>query len=131
MKLRDIDKRAHTPPWTLENIPERFKERFAALTTEVAEALRRLGFPEPQNDEQWRLLATVEKKFHPDPAPKAYAGVDLLSEGLLPPSKAATFCGVSRATLYRAMGRGDLPFFRVGKLRRVPIAALRIWLTEY
>lgn len=42
--------------------------------------------------------------------------------------EAATMVGVSRATLYPLIGRGELASFTLGPRRLVPVAALREWV---
>jgi excisionase family DNA binding protein len=48
----------------------------------------------------------------------------LLADGLVPVSEAAAFLGVSRSTLYALMERGELPYVKIGRARRVPRRAL-------
>ena len=48
----------------------------------------------------------------------------LVSRGLVSVRDAAAFLGVSRAFLYKEMQRGALPWARIGRVRRVPRAAL-------
>jgi excisionase family DNA binding protein len=48
----------------------------------------------------------------------------LVEEGLARIRDAAQFLGVSVAQLYVFMGRGDLPFVKLGKSRRIPRRAL-------
>jgi excisionase family DNA binding protein len=47
----------------------------------------------------------------------AYA---LLAEGLMTVREAASLCRVSRAFLYAAMDRGELPYCKLGRARRIP-----------
>lgn len=49
---------------------------------------------------------------------------------LLKPVEAAEVLGVSRTTLYQLMGAGDLAFVLIGRARRVPVAALRKFVSE-
>ncbi len=49
---------------------------------------------------------------------------------LLKPGEAADLLGVSRSTLYQLLGSGEVPSVRVGKLLRVPAAALKQWVEE-
>jgi len=49
---------------------------------------------------------------------------------LLKPGEAADLLGVSRSTIYQLMGSGEVPSMRVGKLLRVPAAALQRWVNE-
>jgi excisionase family DNA binding protein len=44
----------------------------------------------------------------------------LVSEGLCRVGEAARFLGVSRSTLYQLMDRGELPYVKLGKARRIP-----------
>lgn len=49
---------------------------------------------------------------------------ELVADGLCTIREAARFLAVARSTLYAAMGRGDLPFVRIGRCRRIPRMAL-------
>jgi excisionase family DNA binding protein len=49
---------------------------------------------------------------------------DLLTDGALSMNKAAKFTGYSRAFLYNACNRGELPFITMGRTRRIPKRAL-------
>jgi excisionase family DNA binding protein len=44
----------------------------------------------------------------------------LLAEGLLTVREAASLCRVSRGFLYAAMERGELPYCKLGRARRIP-----------
>jgi excisionase family DNA binding protein len=48
----------------------------------------------------------------------------LLSEGLDKVTEVAKFFRLSVAQIYVMMNRGDLPFIRVGKCRRIPHRAV-------
>ena len=50
---------------------------------------------------------------------------DLVSEGLTSVAEAAKFLHVSRSTIYALMEKGQLPYCKISKTRRVPIIALR------
>jgi excisionase family DNA binding protein len=54
----------------------------------------------------------------------------LLAEGLVPVSEAAEFLGVSRSLLYALMDRGELPFVKIGRCRRIPRRALLAFAAE-
>ncbi len=47
---------------------------------------------------------------------------------LLRPTKAADVLDLSRSTIYEMMAAGILPSVKVGKARRIPMAALRAWV---
>ncbi len=44
------------------------------------------------------------------------------------PVEAAEAIGVSRARLYELMNSGEIPFVKVGNVKRVPVAKLREWV---
>jgi excisionase family DNA binding protein len=48
----------------------------------------------------------------------------LMAEGLMRVADATRFIGLSRATLYLLMDRGDLPYCKIGGARRIPRKAL-------
>ena len=49
---------------------------------------------------------------------------------LLRPAEAAEAIGVSRARAYELIAQGTLPSIRIGSSIRVPVDALRHWITE-
>ena len=49
---------------------------------------------------------------------------ELLEDGLMGVSEAAKWFGVSRSTLYNMMGRGQVPFVRLGGKRLIPRRSL-------
>jgi excisionase family DNA binding protein len=53
------------------------------------------------------------------------SAASLVEDGLATVGQAADFLGLSRATLYALMERGELPFCKIGKSRRVPRRALQ------
>ncbi len=48
----------------------------------------------------------------------------IVGDGLLTVRQAAQFLGLSIASLYAFMGRGDLPFVKFGRSRRIPKKAV-------
>ena len=48
----------------------------------------------------------------------------LVEDGLLKVAEAAAFLSLSRATLYTLMDRGELPFVKIGRSRRIPKRAV-------
>ncbi len=48
----------------------------------------------------------------------------VVSDGLLRVGEAAAFLSLSRATLYTLMDRGELPFVKLGRSRRIPRRAV-------
>jgi len=49
---------------------------------------------------------------------------------LLTPTEAATQIGVGRTRIYDLIARGVIPSVRIGRSRRVPLDALREWVTQ-
>jgi excisionase family DNA binding protein len=49
---------------------------------------------------------------------------------LLKPLEVAEAIGVSRSRVYDLIGRGELPSIRVGGVVRVPVQALRDWVSD-
>ncbi len=48
----------------------------------------------------------------------------LVEDGLMKVAAAAAFLSLSRATLYTLMDRGELPFVKLGRSRRIPKRAV-------
>ena len=48
----------------------------------------------------------------------------LVEDGLMKVAEAAAFLSLSRATLYTLMDRGELPFVKIGRSRRIPKRAV-------
>ena len=48
----------------------------------------------------------------------------LVADGLMTVREAAEFLSLSRATLYTLMDRGELPFMKLGRSRRIPRRAV-------
>jgi excisionase family DNA binding protein len=49
---------------------------------------------------------------------------NLLVEGLVTVKEAGQFLGLSVASVYNLMGRGELPYVKLGRSRRIPRRAL-------
>ena len=49
---------------------------------------------------------------------------DLVADGLMTVREAAGFLRLSRSTVYTIMDRGELPFVKLGRSRRIPRRAL-------
>jgi len=49
---------------------------------------------------------------------------ELVADGLMRVAAVAEFLSLSRAAVYQLMGRGELPFVKIGRSRRVPRRAL-------
>jgi excisionase family DNA binding protein len=49
---------------------------------------------------------------------------------LLTPEAGAYAIGVSRAQMYKLLTSGEIASIKIGRLRRVPVAALRRWIAE-
>jgi len=56
------------------------------------------------------------------------AGLIRMERALITPLEAAEMLGISRATLFRLMRRGDFPVVRVESCPRIPIRALNRWI---
>ena len=52
------------------------------------------------------------------------ADLDLLRDGLIRVCDAAEFLGLARSTLYQLMERGELPYAKIGRARRIPRRAV-------
>jgi excisionase family DNA binding protein len=50
---------------------------------------------------------------------------DLTSEGFADVPDAAEYLSLARSSVYKLMDRGDLPYAKFGKSRRIPWRALR------
>ena len=49
---------------------------------------------------------------------------DVVADGLVTIPEAADFLRISRAMLYKLMDRGELPYVKIGRSRRVPRRAV-------
>jgi excisionase family DNA binding protein len=49
---------------------------------------------------------------------------ELVEDGLVTVAQAAEFLSLSRATVYTLMDRGELPFAKIGRSRRIPRRAV-------
>jgi excisionase family DNA binding protein len=45
------------------------------------------------------------------------------------PEKVAELLDISRSKVYEMLATGDLPSVLIGRCRRIPVEALRTWLT--
>jgi len=113
-------------------IPERYRDRIQRSGLDVKTLRDKFGI-EPKTDAEWDILMNAEMKLHPDPLPKPYASedIDLFSEGYMTVKQVAHHLQLHRATIYRAMERGELPFNIIKRTRRIPRKALRIWTEAY
>lgn len=55
---------------------------------------------------------------------------DLVGEGLITVREACKFLGISRATCWKLMNRGELPYVHVGGVRRIPRLALHDFIVS-
>jgi excisionase family DNA binding protein len=68
-----------------------------------------------------QLTTDVEREAKMLPPDRAR---EMVVDGMQTVKEAAAFLGVSVATLYGLMARGDLPFVKLGRSRRIPRRAL-------
>jgi excisionase family DNA binding protein len=115
----------------LSKIPEQHRERVRRTPAHALEYMRGLGI-DPQTEEEWNVLLTATNRLLPNPLPKPYPDADdLFAEGMFKVAEAAQHLRLNRATIYRAMKRGELPYYKMGKCTRIPRKALRIWTEAY
>jgi excisionase family DNA binding protein len=50
-----------------------------------------------------------------------------MAEGLIDAKQAAAFLGIGRSKVYDFMSCQELPYVKLGKSRRIPIVALKIF----
>ena len=65
--------------------------------------------------------------LHPQKLQPWFKDVDLLDEGLVSIKEAAAFLGIGRSLVYDLMGSQDLPYVKMGKARRIPRVALKLF----
>ncbi len=62
------------------------------------------------------------------PTPPRTAGpepdLDVVEDGMFRIGEAERFLGLGRSTLYRLMDRGELPYAKIGRTRRIPRRAV-------
>lgn len=56
-----------------------------------------------------------------------FRDIDLMAEGLLDAKEAADFLGIGRSKVYDFMASQELPYVKLGKSRRIPKVALKIF----
>ena len=55
---------------------------------------------------------------------------EFLDDGAVSPEVARRFLGVSKTSFYAAMDRGEIPYAKIGRSRRIPKRALREFLAR-
>ncbi len=56
-----------------------------------------------------------------------YQNADLMADGLVTIKEASEYLGLKRSTIYSIMDRAELPYCKMGKSRRIPRRALRLY----
>jgi excisionase family DNA binding protein len=69
----------------------------------------------------------VEMTLFPKILQPWYQEIDLMAEGLLDAKEAANFLGIGRSKVYDFMASHKLPYVKLGKSRRIPKVALKIF----
>jgi hypothetical protein len=95
---------------------DRLEERRQALLSELAEI-----------NAEMCAIRTYEKVKQEGPAPDYD---EPLPETMSVPEAGKRFLGLSESGSWVALRRGDIPSFKVGRFRRVPVDAMRRKLEE-
>lgn len=56
-----------------------------------------------------------------------FKDVDLMAEGCITVKEASTFLGIGRSMVYGLMESQDLPYVKMGRARRIPRVALKLF----
>ena len=56
---------------------------------------------------------------------------EMMMDGAVTVTQAIAFTGLQRTTLYALMERGELPYLKVGRARRIPRRALTEMLARF
>lgn len=54
----------------------------------------------------------------------------IVSQRAVSPPEAAQILGVTPPTIYHLMAKGELPSFKIGRLRRIRVQDIDAWMTE-
>ncbi len=98
--------------------------RTAAL---VDQALAEFPELEPKSAFEWELLLSAKNKLYPELLQPWFQGIDLMGQGLLNVKEAALFLRIGRTKVYDLMDSQDLPYVKMGKTRRIPKVALKLF----
>ena len=69
----------------------------------------------------------TDQMLYPEKLQPWFQNVDLFADGLMNVKEAAKFLTVSRTKVYELMAEQDLPYVKMGKTRRIPKVALKIF----
>ncbi len=69
----------------------------------------------------------MTRMLYPKELQPWFQNVDLLNEGLLNIKEASRFLGIGRSLVYDLMESQDLPYVKIGKARRIPRVALKLF----
>lgn len=57
--------------------------------------------------------------------------IEMVADGLLTVTEAEELTGLGRSTLYECMDRGELPYLKFGRARRIPRNALLAFMAAH
>lgn len=98
--------------------------RTAAL---IDQAIRAFPEIEPKDAAGWRVLLGATCQLFPTDLQPWFQNIDLLADGLLTVNEAASFLRIGRTKIYGLMEAQDLPYVKMGKTRRIPKVALKLY----
>lgn len=98
--------------------------RTAAL---VEQALTEFPEIEPKSAAEWQMFLTAKCQLYPELLQPWFQGIDLMEQGLFNVKEAALFLRIGRTKVYDLMDSQDLPYVKMGKTRRIPKVALKLF----
>jgi excisionase family DNA binding protein len=72
-----------------------------------------------------KILRTLKYKMFPT---THYREVVMAEKLLLSPDEGCVAIGVKRSTMFKLLASREIPSIKVGRLRRIPVAALHNWV---
>ena len=95
--------------------------------TLVDQAIREFPELEPRSAVEWRLFFSAKCQLFPQALQPWFKIIDLLEHGLMTVKEAASFLRIGRTKVYGLMDSQELPYVKMGKTRRIPKVALKLF----
>jgi excisionase family DNA binding protein len=99
----------------------------AKTATLVDQAIREFPEIEPKSAAEWELFLSARCQLYPRVLQPWFQGVDMMELGFVTVREAASFLRIGRTKVYDLMDGQDLPYVKMGKTRRIPKVALKLF----